>query len=95
MTDKAACPVPTVRDVFYNVIGRPENEVDDVCETLGIDPAMPIETLRQRLLWGERVERLETRHVPSRQGGVRQEALVTNSVRNWLTRPDITDSPSP
>jgi hypothetical protein len=36
--------------------------IDTLCEyvesTLGIDPDMPLETLKRRLLWGERVEEL-------------------------------------
>ena len=39
---------------------------------LGIDPDMPVETLKRRLLWGERVEQEIERLIP------------TQSVMAWL-----------
>ena len=41
----------TVRDAI-RFTGVPNN----VCSILGIDPDLPVETLKRRLLWGERVE---------------------------------------
>lgn len=36
----------------------------EACEALGIDPDMDVDTLRRRLLWGERVEQCERSEWP-------------------------------
>ena len=50
---------------------------ESVSEALGIDPDMSLETLKRRLLWGERVEATMPHYEESDEGA----ALLA-----WLTR---------
>ena len=51
----------------------------ELIDALGIDPDMPLETLKRRLLWGERVENYYTTFPGN-------DSLVAWSVLAWLTR---------
>jgi hypothetical protein len=66
----------------------------EVWDALGIDPDMPIETLRQRLLWGGRVEQMKPQNPGGTRGEDREQILTRNDIIRWLTRPDNPPSPT-
>jgi hypothetical protein len=81
MNTENAAPPASVRDVIQaNGLRLDANEIVSL---LGIDPDMPVETLKRRLLWGERVE--EGNDLLVRAGG-----SVTSDAEYhaWLTRPE-------
>jgi hypothetical protein len=58
--ENAASSVSTLSAVYamldrYAEV-RPRQMAESALRVLGIDPDMPVETLKRRLLWGERVE---------------------------------------
>jgi hypothetical protein len=78
MTENAASSTPTVREAL-NLFCRTSGNVDHlVTAILGVNPDMPVETLKRRLLWGERVER-------SNQGTT---FIYATEYQDWLTKPE-------
>lgn len=95
MPDNAASPV-SVRDHLCGAEwGFGTSQANRFCIALGIDPDSPVEMLRRRLLWGERVEQVIPKQWMTVSVTTPDDPILTTAraLLDFLTRPENPPSP--